>query len=256
MKPSSQLLPKLAAPIASAIVVVLDTRGGGAVALAAERPALVVVISVDQMRADYLDRFRPWFGDDGFNRFLKTGASFPNAAYRNAATYTAPDHASIGTGLDPGHHGIIGNSWFDVKLKSPVYCVEDPGEWVVGAAGAGKTPRDPPASPTRLTTVSERRREARLAGVRTAIATHDRELIRRVRTILKPGGILAIDVSDGDWTRQNFEPRSWEWIDRNLFVCRERSISADQSRITVRIILTDEEIVMARIVRSIVAHTK
>ena len=165
MKPSSQLLPKLAAPIASAIVVVLDTRGGGAVALAAERPALVVVISVDQMRADYLDRFRPWFGDDGFNRFLKTGASFPNAAYRNAATYTAPDHASIGTGLDPGHHGIIGNSWFDVKLKSPVYCVEDPGEWVVGAAGAGKTPRDPPASPTRLTTVSERRRGARLAGV-------------------------------------------------------------------------------------------
>src|SRR2546426_10675973 len=86
VKPSSQLLPKLAAPIASAIVVVLDTRGGGAVALAAERPALVVVISVDQMRADYLDRFRPWFGDDGFNRFLKTGASFPNAAYRNAAT--------------------------------------------------------------------------------------------------------------------------------------------------------------------------
>ena len=28
---------------------------------AAEKPALVVVISVDQMRSDYLERFRPWF---------------------------------------------------------------------------------------------------------------------------------------------------------------------------------------------------
>ncbi len=40
---------------------------------AADKPSLVVVISVDQMRADYLDRFRPWFGEDGFNRFLQRG---------------------------------------------------------------------------------------------------------------------------------------------------------------------------------------
>ncbi len=34
------------------------------------------MISVDQMRADYLERFRPWFGKGGFNRFLEKGASF------------------------------------------------------------------------------------------------------------------------------------------------------------------------------------
>ena len=67
----------------------------------------------------------------------------------------------------------------------------------------------------------------------------DRELVRNARQILKPGGILAIDVSDGDWTRQNFEPRSWEWIDRNLFVCRERSLSADRSRIVCREVIAD-----------------
>ena len=37
-------------------------------------PKLVVVIAVDQLRADYLDRFRPWFGPGGFNRLLRTGA--------------------------------------------------------------------------------------------------------------------------------------------------------------------------------------
>ena len=41
--------------------------------LAAEKPSLVVVISVDQMRADYLERFRPWFRGRGFNRFLLEG---------------------------------------------------------------------------------------------------------------------------------------------------------------------------------------
>src|SRR5262249_42508973 len=76
---------------------------------AADKPSLVVVISVDQMRADYLDRFRPYFGKDGFNRFLEHGAVYPEARYRHAVTYTGPGHASIGTGLDPRDHGIIAN---------------------------------------------------------------------------------------------------------------------------------------------------
>src|SRR5262249_53406681 len=55
---------------------------------AADKPSLIVVISVDQMRADYLDRFRPYFGKDGFNRFLEYGAVYPEARYRHAITYT------------------------------------------------------------------------------------------------------------------------------------------------------------------------
>src|ERR1700730_18202555 len=89
------------------------------------KPSLVVVISVDQMRADYLDRFRPWFGKDGFNRFLEHGAIFPEARYRHAITFTGPGHAAIGTGLDPRHSGIIGNLWYDLVAGHEVYCVED-----------------------------------------------------------------------------------------------------------------------------------
>ncbi len=91
---------------------------------AAEKPSLVIVISVDQMRADYLERFRPWFGARGFNRFLKEGAVYTRAAQRHAVTFTAPGHASIGSGLDPRDHGIIGNRWFDTELGTSVYCTE------------------------------------------------------------------------------------------------------------------------------------
>jgi D-alanine-D-alanine ligase len=38
--------------------------------------------------------------------------------------------------------------------------------------------------------------------------------------------------------RQNFEPRSWEWIDKNYFVCRERTLSDDGARLISREVIT------------------
>ncbi|MDP9195119.1 MAG: alkaline phosphatase family protein [Acidobacteriota bacterium] len=84
-----------------------------ATASAADRPRLVVVISVDQLRFDYVDRFAPWFTERGFKRFAREGAVFPNARYRYSATFTGPGHAAIGTGLLPAESGIVGNSWFE-----------------------------------------------------------------------------------------------------------------------------------------------
>lgn len=81
--------------------------------LAAERPSLVVVISVDQLRYDYVDRFAPWFTDRGFRRFTRDGATFPNARFRYGVTFTGPGHAAIGTGATPSEDGIVGNSWFE-----------------------------------------------------------------------------------------------------------------------------------------------
>jgi arylsulfatase A-like enzyme len=119
-------------------------------ASAAERPALIVVLSVDQMRADYLDRFRPWFGRDGFKRFLERGARFPEARHRHAGTLTCPGHAAIGSGLDPRETGAVANNWIDAATGRREYCVEDRGaRWI------GQPPRGPaisvlPASPVLL----------------------------------------------------------------------------------------------------------
>ena len=79
------------------------------------RPRLVVVIAVDQLRADYMERFRPYFGAGGFNRFLQRGATFAQARYEHATTSTCPGHAVILTGSYGENNGIIANNWYDAK---------------------------------------------------------------------------------------------------------------------------------------------
>ena len=80
----------------------------------AERtPKLVLVITVDQFRYDYLERFGRLFGQSGFRRLMTGGAVFTNANYDYVPTYTAPGHAAIFTGAGPAQNGIVGNTWFD-----------------------------------------------------------------------------------------------------------------------------------------------
>lgn len=123
------------------------------------------------MRADYLDRFRPWFGKDGFNRFLERGAVWPQARHRHAVTFTCPGHASIGSGLDPRHSGIVANSWYDPAVGSGVYCVEDLRTAWVGAGEKPPKTAAKPASPVQMTgdSLGDRLKErfpgARVVGV-------------------------------------------------------------------------------------------
>ena len=49
-------------------------------------PKLVVVIVIDQFRADYLERYRDQFGDGGFRLFLDRGAYFTDCNYDYANT--------------------------------------------------------------------------------------------------------------------------------------------------------------------------
>ena len=98
----------------------------------ATSPKLAVVISVDQLRADYLVRFRPYFGEGGFKRLLEGGADFRNAHYRHALTKTAPGHALILSGVHANVHGVIDNDWLDRDLWEPINSVEDRGSPLVG----------------------------------------------------------------------------------------------------------------------------
>lgn len=88
-------------------------------ALAAPRPRLVVLLVVDQLRADGL---RPVYGrllppgsaraPGGFRYLLERGAYWPLAEYDVAQCMTGPGHATIATGAYPARHGIVSNSWW------------------------------------------------------------------------------------------------------------------------------------------------
>ena len=66
----------------------------------------------------------------------------------------------------------------------------------------------------------------------------DLEVLKSVTRVLKSGGTLYLDIADGAWLKENYERRSWEWIDQNQFVCRERTLSEDGRRLVSREVLT------------------
>ena len=98
-----------------------------------QAPRLAILISVDQMQREYLDRFGNQF-NAGFRRLLDDGAVLNNANYQHSITGTAPGHATLSTGCHPAKHGIMANNYFtpgrlDFKMA---YAVTDTSTTLVG----------------------------------------------------------------------------------------------------------------------------
>jgi predicted AlkP superfamily pyrophosphatase or phosphodiesterase len=88
-------------------------------------PKLVVVLVVDGLPNEQVQRYRDQFGQGGLRRMLDQGAAFGNAHQAHGVTVTAIGHSAILTGAYPYVHGIIGNNWIDPVTKKSVYCTED-----------------------------------------------------------------------------------------------------------------------------------
>ncbi len=100
-------------------------------------PKLVVVLVVDQMRADYVDRYaHQW--SKGFARLLREGAWFRRSAFPYLNTFTCVGHATVSTGAFPSRHGLVGNSWYDRGAGASVGCTEDASASIVSYAGPAK----------------------------------------------------------------------------------------------------------------------
>ena len=86
-------------------------------------PRLVVNITIDQLRSDYLEAFTPLYGNDGFKRLTEQGVVFTGTY-----PFDHPDRASaistILTGTTPFYHGIVGLQWMDRSSLRPVRCTE------------------------------------------------------------------------------------------------------------------------------------
>ena len=118
MKPRLALLLFLAAVAGLAGLALAYTHSPAAAPAVATgsgtpRVKLAVLVVFDQMRGDYLERWRPLFGAGGFARLQSDGAWFTRCYYPYGTTTTGPGHASILSGTCPDRHGIINNNWLE-----------------------------------------------------------------------------------------------------------------------------------------------
>lgn len=117
-----------------------------ATAAAPAQPKLVLVMVVDGLPNEQLQRYRDQFGQGGFRRLLDQGASFSNAHQAHGITVTAIGHSAVLTGAYPYVHGIIGNNWIDPVTRKSVYCTEDTNYTYIGE----ETKSSDGTSPNRL----------------------------------------------------------------------------------------------------------
>jgi predicted AlkP superfamily pyrophosphatase or phosphodiesterase len=191
-----------------------------------ERPRLVVVIPVDQLRPDYLDRFSPHFlparsasGVGGFRWLMEYGARYLDAHQDHLATETGPGHAAILTGAFPYKHGIIANSWFDRAMGRERNCVEDPASPQVGVQREIRG-----ASPWALMTSTLGDELKMAAGERAkvwSVSYKDRSAIFMGGHLAD--GVLWFDRSDGEWVTSRYYARDGKlpafvtaWNERHL----------------------------------------
>src|SRR3954470_4556123 len=98
------------------LVLVLAAKAGCQTPVTSPAPpSLIVLVTIDQFRGDYIDRFAPQL-QGGLAR-LARGAWFTNAHHDHALTETAPGHATLLSGRFPRSTGIMAN-WAGVEDES------------------------------------------------------------------------------------------------------------------------------------------
>ena len=170
------LLSVLTMALAGAMTCVAQTKPAAAPAkppvhttkagTANPRPKLVVILVVDQMRADYVEHFRQqWTG--GLARLVNEGAWFRQAAYPYMTTVTCVGHTTISTGAFPATSGVVGNTWYDRDEEGgakSVACTADSHVKDIGIGGE-TSGGDSPAR-LRVNTFSDALREQSGGGTR------------------------------------------------------------------------------------------
>ena len=98
-------------------------------------PRLLLLLTIDQGRGDYLDRFAPTL-TGGLARLAREGVTFADTHHAHAYTVTAAGHAALSTGRHPSGSGMVGNNFYDRAEARWVYCMEDHAQPVLLPEGA------------------------------------------------------------------------------------------------------------------------
>lgn len=187
------------------LAVLLTTMGAQAQMLQVQ-PRLVVAITIDQLRSDYLEAFTPLYGADGFKKLMEKGLVCTNASYPFSPIDRASAIASLSTGTTPYYNSIVGKRWLNRETLRPVYCVEDATQ-----TGYLTNERTSPANLCVSTIGDELKIATQGKAIVYAIAPFSDE------AILSAGhaadGAAWIDDNTGRWCSSNYYKRnSSSWL--------------------------------------------
>ncbi len=88
-------------------------------------PQLVVGITVDQLRGDYLNALQSLMGEAGFKRMMQNGVVCENVEYNFAHVDKASSVATIHTGAVPFYNGIVSEYVFNPATRLKSYILHD-----------------------------------------------------------------------------------------------------------------------------------
>lgn len=88
-------------------------------------PRLVVNITIDQLRSDFMETYAPLYGTDGFKKLITQGRVYENASYPLIQTDRASAISTILTGTVPYFHSIVGQQWINRETLRPQQCTDD-----------------------------------------------------------------------------------------------------------------------------------
>ncbi len=94
-------------------------------AIPPEKPRLIILITTENFRYDYLNKFYNKFCDNGFKRLMTQGTFCQNAFYNYFFTQNLPGLATIVTGAQPTWHGIVTDEWYLPTVQKNVRACYD-----------------------------------------------------------------------------------------------------------------------------------
>lgn len=182
-------------------LLVLCTHGPAAQttqsrASAVRGPKLVVLISIDQMRGDYVDRFQHQW-TKGLKRLLTDGAWFRQADYPYYNTVTCAGHASMSTGTVPAVHGMVLNQWWERNNSRLVSCTDDGREQLITYGVPVKSVGHSARQLVSHTLADEMRLQLAPAPKVVSISLKARSAITLGGH--RPDVVIWLDEADGEW---------------------------------------------------------
>ncbi|MCR5513109.1 MAG: alkaline phosphatase family protein [Prevotella sp.] len=161
-------------------------------------PRLVVNITIDQLRSDYLEAFMPLYSDKGFKRFIEQGIVYSNASYPFTPIDRASAIASLTTGVTPYYNNIIGERWLQRETLRPINCVDDKDY-------AGLNTKES-SSPKRMHTST--------LGDELKVATAGRSIVYAIAPFRDAAVLSAGHASDGAFWLDDF---TGEWCSSSYY---------------------------------------